>query len=88
MAQSRAAGGSNVGSHHAQNAVGGVLQLAVLTAHGLARQQGMGERFRFKKGMQDHDAVSAPGHASWLWWLDATPALATIRAHWTGVPTS
>ena len=87
MAQARAAGGSNVGSHHAQNAVSGVLQLAVLTAHGLARQQGMSEQFRFKKAMQDQDAVPEPGTASWLWWLEGTPAMTAITAHWTAVPT-
>lgn len=87
MAQARAAGGSNVGSHHAQNAVGGVLQLAVLTAHGLARQLGMGEKFRFKKAMTDQDAVPEPGHASWCWWLDQTPAMAAITTHWSAVPT-
>lgn len=86
MAQARAAGGSNVGSHHAQNAVGGVLQLAVLTAHGLARQQGMSEKFRFMKAMLEHHAVPEPGHASWLWWLDGTPAMTAIRTHWTAVP--
>ncbi len=88
MAQARAAGGSNVGSHHAQNAVGGVLQLAVLTAHGLAEHQGMGQRFRFKKMMQEEEVVSEPGHASWLWWLEGTPAMQAISEHWTGVPTN
>jgi hypothetical protein len=86
MAQERAAGGSNVGSHHAQNAVGGVLQLSVLTAHGLARHLGLGERFRYKKAMQDSDAVPEPGHSSWQWWLDGTPAHSAITTHWAAVP--
>jgi hypothetical protein len=86
MAQARAAGGTNVGSHHAQNAVGGVLQLAVLTAHGLASHLGMGERFRFKMAMRDDDTIPVPGTASWLWWLDGTPAMAKIDAHWAAVP--
>jgi hypothetical protein len=87
MAQAREAGGVNVGSHHAQNAVGGVLQLAVLTAHGLSRHLGMGERFRFKKAMNDLGAVPSPGSGSWLWWLDGTPALTAITANWAAVPT-
>lgn len=86
MAQARTAGGSNVGSHHAQNAVGGVLQLAVLTAHGLARHQAMGEKFRFKRAMHETAAIPNPGSASWLTWLEGTPAMTMITTHWTHVP--
>lgn len=86
MAQARASGGSNVGSHHAENAVSAVLQLAVLTAHGLARQQGMGERFRFKKAMQDQNTGGVRARTSWLWWLEGTPARTLISTHWTAMP--
>lgn len=86
MAQERAGGGSNVGSHHAENAVSAVLQLAVLTNHGLARHLKLGERFRYKKSMQEQRGLSAPGIASWAVWLEDTPALAAIKAHWVGAP--
>ena len=86
MAQERAGGGSNVGSHHAENAVSAVLQLAVLTSHGLARHLQLGERFRYKKSMQEQRGLPAPGIASWKVWLDDTPALAAIQANWVGAP--
>ena len=86
MAQERSGGGSNVGSHHAENAVSAVLQLSVLTAHGLARHLEMGERFRFKKVMGDRPGVPLPGRASWQWWLQDSPALEAVEAHWVAVP--
>lgn len=85
MAQERSGGGSNVGSHHAENAVSGVLQLAVLTTHGLARHLSLGERFRYKKAMGDKPSVPMPGRASWQWWLEGSPALDAIHKHWTSV---
>jgi hypothetical protein len=86
MAQEGAAGDSNVGSHHAENAISAILQLAVLTSHGLARHLSMGENFRYKKAMQDGHPVPAPASASWAWWLQGTPALAAKQAHWTSAP--
>lgn len=86
MAQERSGGGSNVGSHHAMNAVAAVLQLAVLTTHGLARHLSMGETFRYKAGMRDRPGVPAPGRASWQWWLEDSPAMDAVDAHWTHVP--
>lgn len=86
MAQERSGGGSNVGSHHAENAVSAVLQMSVMTTHGLARHLGLGESFRYKKRMGDRPGVPLPGRASWQWWLEDSPALAAINANWTAVP--
>lgn len=86
MAQERSGGGSNVGSHHAENAISAVLQLSVLTTHGLARHLNLGERFRYKKAMGDQPGVPLPGRASWQWWLYESPALEAIEEHWTAVP--
>lgn len=86
MAQERSGGGSNVGSHHVENAVSAVLQMSVLTTHGLAKHLGLGESFRYKKRMGDRPGVPPPRRASWQWWLEDSPALAAISAHWTAVP--
>lgn len=87
MAQDRAGGGSNVGSHHAENAISAVLQLAVLTTHGLARHLSLGEVFRYKAVMRDRPKVTPPGSTSWQWWMRNSPALAAVDAHWTHLPT-
>jgi len=52
----------------------------------LARHQGIGEKFRFKKAMHETDAIPKPGSASWLTWLEGTPAMTAITTHWTAVP--
>ncbi len=78
IASSTASGKIVIHSHHATNAVSVLMQYAVLTTTGLAKQLGFTAPFRWIKPMTEAD---------WETLLKGTPAGALVSQTWNSAPT-
>lgn len=67
----------NVNSHHAENAISCVLQLAIITATELGRFLSVPQKLRWTEAMN---------RAEWSQFLTSTPALALVKSDWLGAP--
>ena len=66
-----------VHSHHAENSMSALVQVAIQSAHGLSNELDLAGTFRWSKKMDEAD---------WEWLLKGTQAASLVASHWRGHP--